>query len=138
MVSKQARWERNQRAKALEAALSEFISNSDNIRSIQLRPSTLAVYFLYFESEIVYVGRTTCLMTRLGAHISRGIVFDGVKYLEVKDSKYLGALECVYICLLKPKINMAGMTDEYKDRYLGRYKSIVEKYGAELLMKLTV
>lgn len=63
------------------------------------------IYFLFDGDEIVYVGQSVDIMTRVGAHL-RDKVFDSFNYIEC-DLCDLNNLEATYILELKPKYNQA-------------------------------
>jgi hypothetical protein len=63
----------------------------------------VGVYFLLSDSEVVYVGKTTNLTTRVLSHSAQKD-FDAVYYLPVKISE-LNDVERKYIKQLDPKYN---------------------------------
>jgi Helix-turn-helix domain len=63
-----------------------------------------AIYFLLIGKEIVYVGRTTNLIRRLGDHAFRK-KFDGFSYLPC-SAKDLRQNERAFIATLKPRYNV--------------------------------
>ncbi len=72
------------------------------------------VYFLCRDGIVVYVGRTTNIAHRIGAHIRQGEKkFDEVFTLPIKPER-LGIVERHYINLFKPEYNQAGYSKESK------------------------
>ena len=68
-------------------------------------PITHAIYFLLKDNEVVYVGQTNCLFSRVGTHIKEGrILFDSWSYLATPEER-LNQIEQNWITLLQPKYN---------------------------------
>lgn len=69
---------------------------------------TCGVYFLILGDEVVYVGRSTNVPTRIGEHVQAGrIAFDRVFTLPAQGLEQQ-RLEQRYIASLKPKFNTYG------------------------------
>ena len=63
------------------------------------------VYFLFDDDEIVYVGKSVNILSRVTTHINEGQkVFNKVRYIKY-DRDFLDDIEMLYIKLLKPKYN---------------------------------
>jgi excinuclease UvrABC nuclease subunit len=62
------------------------------------------VYLLTDNEEVVYVGQTRDLMTRLMGHVKDGKQFDGVRFIALEDS-LKDRTEAELICRLQPKYN---------------------------------
>jgi predicted DNA-binding transcriptional regulator AlpA len=68
------------------------------------------VYFLLQGDVVVYVGSSVGIVARVGSHCeNKGKVFDGVSWLQIKESHLL-TVERAWILALKPKFN--GVTDK--------------------------
>lgn len=96
--------------------ISAMISSMDTLDALNiLRMSKRlttgpVIYFLINKEEIVYVGQTRCLFTRLGTH-RRKIKFDSYAYITASSNKMeREALEGVYIRKFYPKYNLAGLS----------------------------
>lgn len=67
------------------------------------------IYFLIHRDEIVYVGQSTDIDTRIKAHRLKrnqpGMMFDSYAYV-LCDASHLNDLEAEYIMALEPKRNM--------------------------------
>lgn len=62
------------------------------------------VYALYNGEALQYIGRTTCLRTRLGQH-RRGVRFDRVMALECASFEQMSVLELELIAIYNPPLN---------------------------------
>jgi hypothetical protein len=70
------------------------------------------VYFLISNDEVVYVGRSSNIYERLGAHVNRGrIVFDRVHTMPAAGLEQ-ERLEQLYIAAFAPKHNVYGTSYE--------------------------
>lgn len=138
MVSKQAMSQRRIKDKERDRLVGVFINNKNIVKRFPLRVGIKAVYFMYVGPQIVYVGKTNCLIQRIGMHINLGRKeFEYVTYIEIEDNKLRGTLELAYIGMLRPKYNLDGMENEtYKKQMLGAVNTIIDKYGAQLLLML--
>lgn len=75
---------------------------------IQLTEPICGVYFLLMDSEVVYVGQSVNIQSRLASHITDGTKkFNRWCYIKVKRGD-LNEIEGFYITLLRPKFNKAG------------------------------
>ena len=66
------------------------------------------VYFLYFGSMLVYIGRTANLSSRIHAHITDGKKFDSFAFFECDDSEgmvHYSDLELFLLEFYKTKYN---------------------------------
>lgn len=78
-------------------------SPSEIIDSAQHYGDTCGVYFLVHQDEIVYVGQSLNIWSRIGTHVSSK-KFDRAAYIQVPREK-LDLVESLYIHMLKPKLN---------------------------------
>ena len=83
----------------------EELSNLPDILSLRMEvPAYPGIYFLMLDEEIIYIGKSTNVLTRLAAHIEKGRKFThfyAIPYpVEELDKK-----EQYYIDLLKPSQN---------------------------------
>jgi|OM-RGC.v1.015793613 predicted DNA-binding transcriptional regulator AlpA len=70
------------------------------------------VYFLIKDDEVVYVGQSRKLLSRLGSHVRDNLgKFDSYCYIKCDEGK-LDALESLYIHLIRPKMNYS---DEFEE-----------------------
>lgn len=66
------------------------------------------VYFLLHDTEVVYVGQSIGILSRVATHSEEGLkTFNRWCYLKVKRDQ-LDELESFYITLLRPKYNIRG------------------------------
>jgi len=65
-----------------------------------------AVYFLYHAEELVYVGKTKQLISRIGQHLDKK--FDSFSYL-ICEEKYLDQFERAAISHFRPKLNLKSV-----------------------------
>lgn len=65
------------------------------------------VYFLVRNKEIVYIGESGCVMTRISQHISEGVKqFDGFKIIKFETMKDRKDMEVYYIDKFRPIYNL--------------------------------
>lgn len=83
----------------LEAALPDFIDPEPGRRC-----RLWAVYFLIRGGEIVYVGQSSCLESRLVQHRENGKAFDAVAWMEV-PALFIDSIEAFYIWRCNPIYN---------------------------------
>jgi predicted GIY-YIG superfamily endonuclease len=75
-----------------------------------------AVYFLYHKGQVVYVGQSRNLTSRIGDHISQAVKrFDAVAFAPCPFNR-LTAIERHYIRALAPKYNRCGAAKKAKER----------------------
>ena len=72
----------------------------------QFRLPTCGIYFLFENEDLVYIGKSTNIYSRLGAHTSAGKTckFDRVSAIQV-DKEHLAAVELAFIAAFQPKLN---------------------------------
>ena len=63
-----------------------------------------AVYFLFNDDKLIYVGQTIQLYSRLNVHYKH-INFTHYSYISIKDMFRRQLTECYYIKKLKPPLN---------------------------------
>jgi hypothetical protein len=86
--------------------LREELANASS--PINTSKPVCGVYFLLDDAEVVYVGQSINIMSRIATHASEGIKeFNRWCYLTAKRAD-LTELESFYIVLLRPKYNVAG------------------------------
>lgn len=85
-----------------------------------------AVYFLWREGVIVYVGKSKDLRYRISTHKKSDKKFDYFTYIDVEPDK-IGEAESYWIYRILPEINIVGML--YQRRYIHRNSldKLVEK-----------
>ena len=87
-----------------------------------------AIYFLLSGNKIVYVGQTTHLLQRIGAHQSSSKQFDGVKFLTCSEN-LLTPLEDFFTGLLNPQYNNLKQKHEHTNaRFANAAKLLFEIY----------
>lgn len=78
-------------------------------------PSVCGIYFLVSEGEIVYVGQSTNIASRIGNHAAERKQFDSYYYQQC-DSKSLDEMESAYIRKFKPRLNKAAPRNSHRGR----------------------
>jgi hypothetical protein len=96
-----------------------------------------AVYFLYLDGVIVYVGQTRTLKVRIGDHLAAGAkVFDQVAFIKCSAVR-LGAIEGHYIRKLMPQYNACGLAKSLRARghwhSLGPTSGLGQQQAADFL-----
>lgn len=87
------------------------------------------VYALIQEEEIVYIGKSTNIMQRLGAHIQAGKKFTHYAIVETSDCEdYILKREAEYIQALKPKYNSMLLNGVSKKNVGRQWKKNKEKW----------
>lgn len=75
-----------------------------------------AVYFLYHHGEVVYVGQTTTLKSRIDTHLSEGVkTFDAVGFIRCTIDRLL-EIEAKFIRSLAPKYNECSVAKKMRER----------------------
>ena len=78
------------------------------------------VYFLLLEGEIVYIGRSVNIYSRVSTHLyEKTKVFDEVKFIEC-DKKHLEELEYTCINKFKPRLNKVGGRFDNHEKFNSR------------------
>lgn len=83
----------------INSAVSEF-----SAPDLPEMASCYGVYFLIENKEIVYVGQSNDINTRLTQHRENGIVFESFAWFEAPQP-YLRAIESYYIHRIQPRLN---------------------------------
>ena len=104
----------------------EIISFSETEATLSgLRQSTMSpdsvidmkipgVYFLFKNNDLVYVGQSTHVPTRIASHVREGrLEFDKVSFIRVPPERLL-EVEAYYIDLLWPEENQTGERAEIR------------------------
>ncbi len=66
-----------------------------------------AVYFLFDADELVYIGQSKNMLSRIGQHIKGSKAFDSYTFIECGEDE-LDGLEAAYIKQYQPKLNTVG------------------------------
>lgn len=75
----------------------------------------VGVYFLFKGDDVVYVGQSVNVFSRVASHKSGSKDFDGFTYVQC-DKRHLDFLESLYIHALRPRLNgSVGGTYKAKD-----------------------
>ena len=73
-------------------------------RAVKFSP-TSGIYFLIKDQEIVYVGKSVNIQTRLGVHLNEGAIdFDSYSFIECGQAE-MNNLEMEYILRFQPRHN---------------------------------
>lgn len=96
-----------------EKKLLEEIKNSYSLTPQSFSVLT-GVYFLFCESEVVYVGKSTNIVKRVHQHYSDGKVFDRFAYIEFEE-RFLDYEERKYIKMYSPKYNISHNHNQTND-----------------------
>jgi hypothetical protein len=82
-----------------------MVSQERIINSAISYDQTCGIYFLLQGTEILYVGQSVCVFTRIRTHENeRRIKFDRIAWVECKK-EHLDILESLYIHLFRPVMN---------------------------------
>lgn len=82
-----------------------------------------AVYFLYHRGDVVYVGQSRTLKSRIDEHLSQGVkVFDSVAFIRCGFNR-LTEIESYYIRELAPKYNNCKITKKARERESWKHES---------------
>jgi hypothetical protein len=64
------------------------------------------IYFLTAAAEVVYIGQSKCLMSRIGGHLLDGLKeFDSVSWITC-EARELNRLERAHIAIYRPRLNV--------------------------------
>lgn len=83
---------------------SHIIKNAEQY-NYDTSPHIKGIYFLIHENEIVYVGKSISIRTRLDQHIHSGKHFTQYWYFEY-ELPFIDKIEGFYIHLLQPRLNI--------------------------------
>lgn len=79
-----------------------------------MKKITSGVYILYKNNNIVYVGESANILSRIGEHIRENMKdFDEFEYFELNEEDRMD-LEAFIIRVMKPKYNMKGGSPSFK------------------------
>ena len=81
-----------------------LVSESDIVQSCNPLPMVTGIYFLVDKANVVYVGQSVNIFSRVSQHYSDKKQFTSFAYI-VCDSAILDKMESLYIHYLKPKLN---------------------------------
>lgn len=65
---------------------------------------TLGVYFLFNKEELIYIGRSVCVLSRMYSHL-KDKKFDSYSFIECETEQECKALEAKMIRECNPKLN---------------------------------
>jgi hypothetical protein len=102
----QKAWDAQVEAMAVDGAYS--LKPHDAIVAKATQTPRNGVYFLIDKGEIVYVGKSDHLLTRVAAHQSGEMDFDAVSYIAAEGVEQY-RLEQLYIAKFKPKHNISSL-----------------------------
>lgn len=78
-----------------------------------MKKITSGVYMLYKNDNIVYVGESSNILSRIGQHIKEGVKdFDEFEYFELEEEDRMN-LEAFIIRIVKPKYNISSGCPTY-------------------------
>jgi len=98
----------NTAKKKLKAKMDDPLFEEDDILLLAgIRKRKCGVYFLIKDEEIVYVGQSVNIFSRIGAHETLKD-FDTFTYIEC-DKSELNIIEAKYIVKFKPKYNFSSL-----------------------------
>ena len=81
-------------------------SEQDIVSASIVAPKVCGIYFLIYNGNVVYVGQSIHIWSRISQHISASKIFDRVAFIPC-DQKHLDLLESLYIHFLRPELNGA-------------------------------
>lgn len=81
------------------------LKTEKEIKKFRLKRNFLicGVYFLFEKDDIVYIGQSKNILTRINYH--KQFKWDRFSFVEMKEGRRLRELEHKYISALKPKHN---------------------------------
>ena len=102
------------------------------------RPIIIGNYYIYallYRNEIVYIGQSTSLITRLAAHVNSNKVFDSWCIIEalgnfVPSEKFTD-IERSYVSKFKPKYNKHLLRLKQKSKKEKKYQKFYNKTKAK-------
>ena len=83
-----------------------------NLSDIQKFRNIQGMYILGYENNVIYIGKSKNIYTRILEHYFNGKVFDEIWALSVSDENTLDILEQVFIRRMKPKENYERYSNE--------------------------
>lgn len=103
----------------------ELLSENEIVERSKGNIPSSGIYFLVKGSEVVYVGQSTSVLSRIGTHIlDTNKDFDAFSFLSA-PKKSLDLLETIYIKVLNPRLNNGSpiskerITEFFQERYTG-------------------
>jgi len=102
--------------------LNDIINNEKKIKMLDM-PLICGVYFLIQNNEIVYVGQSKNISSRVTQHTDK--LFDSIMYIECSENK-LYDIEKFYIIACNPKYNETNLLEISRNAYRIGHK---RKYG---------
>jgi hypothetical protein len=86
-------------------------------RTKNVERPVIGIYFLFDGEDLVYVGQSNNVLSRVQTHAAKSVQFDRYAVVECQLNE-LNELEGKYITQYKPKLNKR-MPCEYSDNLLG-------------------
>ena len=77
------------------------------IPSTRMPARLMGIYFLYNGDELIYIGQSRSILSRIGQHVKGGKSFDSYTFVEC-DEEDLDSMEAGYIKHYHPSMNVAG------------------------------
>lgn len=103
----------------------ELLSEKEIVEWSKGNLPTSGIYFLVKNAEVVYVGQSTSVLSRIGTHIlDPNKDFSAVSFISAPKES-LDLLETIYIKILNPKLNNGSpiskdrITEFFQERYKG-------------------
>ena len=82
-----------------------------------MKKVTKGLYFLYNGDELVYIGKSSNIFSRVGQHIRENIkMFDNWNYKIIENDKERDEMEGYLIEIFKPKYNQKGEPNSIFDK----------------------
>ena len=92
------------------SGLQKFAMSPESVIDLKIP----GVYFLFKDNDLVYVGQSTHVPTRIASHVREGrLEFDKVSFIRVPPERLL-EIEAYYIDLLWPEENQTGERAEIR------------------------
>jgi site-specific recombinase XerC len=109
-----------------ESQFHRWNKTDDQIRNHKIvdwqNESQGGVYFLFYKSELVYIGKAICLSDRLYTHYHSDKVFDEISFIKGIPDYFLEDVEMFYIHKYKPSLNLKYLpVSEVLAKYLEEY-----------------
>lgn len=82
------------------------LSDYTELDSLDINPK-VGLYFLFMGQELVYIGKSIDVYSRIYTHRNNGVDFDSAKFTEIKDDDTRDFFEIKMIWDLRPKYNLS-------------------------------
>lgn len=90
-----------------------------------------SIYFLYKKNELIYIGKSITLFSRLCGHLHNNKKFDKIKIFELKNISDMHIIEPYLIIKFNPKLNKEFNSSIKPSFNLNYRKSIINEYLLE-------